>query len=83
VRKIFCKKKEKKKASKKKDQTRFSSFMDLIFVPFTFPPEPFRSLKYSIGTIAKKKIKIKMLIIKKNVVSVFVEIKEAKRIRCM
>ncbi len=35
------------------DQTRFSSFNDLVFDPWVLLPAPFRSLKYSIGTMAK------------------------------
>ncbi len=46
--------KKKRASNKKNDQTRFSSLNDFIFVPCIFPPEPFRSLKYSIGTIAKQ-----------------------------
>jgi hypothetical protein len=49
------KRKEKKSKIKRElDQTRFSSFNDLIFDTFELPPPaPFRSLKYSIGTMAK------------------------------
>jgi hypothetical protein len=51
------KKREAKKRKQKIDQTRFSSFNDFIFDPLELPPAPFRSLKYSIGTMAKKKVK--------------------------
>jgi hypothetical protein len=49
------KKKRARERRKQTDQTRFSSFIDLIFVPFVFPLRTFRSLKYSIGTMAKIK----------------------------
>ena len=56
---MFCNEKKKirefKRREKNKDQTRFSSFNDFIFVPVILPLDPFRSLKYSIGTMARKK----------------------------
>jgi len=43
---MFCKEKRERERKRELDQTRFSSFNDLVF-------DPFRSLKYSIGTMAK------------------------------
>ncbi len=56
VNKMKRKKERKSKAKIERvlDQTRFSSLKDFIFDPFVLPPEPFRSLKYSIGTMAKR-----------------------------
>lgn len=54
---MVCKEEKRKKEKRERertDQTRFSSFIDLIFVPLVFPFRPFRSLKYSIGTIARR-----------------------------
>ena len=45
---------QERRRTKNKDQTRLSAFIDFILDPFMLPLEPLpRSLKYSIGTIAR------------------------------